>query len=292
MYRLTRVLTYSLFVILLSCTPNEQRESESDKKRPFRVLLINDDGYDSMGIQELYKNLSAKNYDVWMVAPMENQSGSGTSIKIKSRGSELVKYSENKYALDGTPVDCVSIAITLLMNEVPDLVISGINDGPNFGSMQINSGTVGGALKALGYGIPSIAVSLAYLGEGNFHIYMSEAVSYTVSLVEKLETLWKDGEEMLPSGTGLNINYPAVESSVLKGELILKNPEIDKDLFSYTYGDDGFVYRTFNQEVIKLSSSGAFASRKGYITISLLEGKWKTAEEYQKHLETLISTDK
>ena len=148
----------------------------------------------------------------WMVAPIENQSGIGTAIRITGESRELVDHGGQKFAFDGTPTDAFKVAINVVMPEKPDLVISGVNDGPNFGEAHTNSGTVGGAARAVRHGYPAIASSLNHLGpppEGETpETIIVPAVDFTVRLVNILNDEWKAGRMLMPLGTGLSLNYP------------------------------------------------------------------------------------
>lgn len=262
-------------------------------ERPMRILMINDDGYDALGAQMLYEELESKGHEVWIVAPVENQSGAGTSIKWNKKPHKLVKYGERKYAFEGTPTDCFKVAVNLLMDEKPDLVVSGVNDGPNFGEVQFNSGTVGGAARAIRHGYPSVAVSLVYYGgdDKNLGLYLKPAVDYTVNIVEKLSDEWKAGRMIMPLGTGISINYPVGRVNGLK---FIGNEDLYTDFQNYKYGEDRKIYNYVDME--KFSSkvkdmnieTDLTESNRGYVTITIIDGDWDANEIKAKYMEGVL----
>ncbi len=133
-----------------------------------RILLTNDDGIDARGICILEEVLS-ESHEVCVVAPCANRSGSSSSISMYS-DQKLVKKSEKKFFLDGSPVDCVISALRGgYIPFVPEVVISGINNGANLGTDIIYSGTCGAARQASLYGVPGLALSIDFsYGECSF----------------------------------------------------------------------------------------------------------------------------
>lgn len=123
-----------------------------------RILVMNDDGYRAAGIAALVDELS-KVASVTVVAPDENRSGASNSLTL-NRALRVSTARKNWFHVDGTPTDCAYLALTALLDEPPDLAISGINEGANLGDMVIYSGTVAAAMEAYFLGIPAIAVSI------------------------------------------------------------------------------------------------------------------------------------
>ncbi len=165
------------------------------------VLITNDDGYLAPGIQSLIAAMEP-DHEVWMVAPDREQSGSSHKLTL-SQPLRIVKLDERRYSVDGTPTDTVYMAVHHLMPRRPDLVLSGINRGPNLGDDVTYSGTVAAAMEGTVLGIPSIALSLA--GFSN--------LDYTASCQAALQVVdWvvRDG---LPAGTLLNVNIPVEAKS-------------------------------------------------------------------------------
>ena len=163
-----------------------------------RILVTNDDGYRSDGIHALAGALRALG-DVTIVAPVEEASAIGHALTLR-RPLRLDPISDGVYGVDGTPTDCVNIAITQVFNgELPGLVVSGINKGYNLGDDITYSGTVAGALEGALLGIPSLAVSLrATRGEYDFS-YAARAAAVLAEAILR---------SPLPPRTFLNINVP------------------------------------------------------------------------------------
>src|SRR5688500_11912917 len=123
------------------------------------ILVTNDDGYRSDGVRALADALRRIG-DVTVVAPIEEASAIGHALTLR-RPLRLEYIRDGVYGVDGTPTDCVNIAIAHVLRRLPDLVVSGINKGWNLGDDVTYSGTVAGALEGALLGVPSVAVSLA-----------------------------------------------------------------------------------------------------------------------------------
>lgn len=169
------------------------------------ILLSNDDGYESAGIQCLAGALSTKSR-ITVVAPDRNRSGASNSLTLEDP-IRAHKVSENVVRVDGTPTDCVHLAITGLLEHEPDIVISGINAGANMGDDVLYSGTVAAAMEGRFLGLPAIAVSL--VGEKLQHY--ATAAQIVLSLLEDLSNV------PLPSDTILNINVPDLPFEEISG---------------------------------------------------------------------------
>jgi len=151
------------------------------------ILLTNDDGYNAPGIQTLYRTLQAQtNHEISIVAPDGQRSATGHSITL-FQPLFLTEYNlsgqQKGYAISGTPSDCVKLAIQGGLVSKPDVIISGINHGPNLGTDVFYSGTVSAAMEGVLLGIPSIAVSLASYEYINFEpaaIYIAEQLDFIV----------------------------------------------------------------------------------------------------------------
>ena len=169
-----------------------------------KILISNDDGYQATGIQILINELK-KIADLIVVAPDRNRSGSSSSLTL-DKAVKVTKVDDHFYYIDGTPTDCVHIALTGLINFTPDLVVSGINHGPNMGDDTIYSGTVAAAMEGYLLNIPSFAVSMGSNNPKNF----ITAAKVTVDLI-KLYNKKKF------SATLLNVNVPDIPYDNLKG---------------------------------------------------------------------------
>ena len=162
-----------------------------------RILVTNDDGYRSDGILAVAHAL-ARLGQTTIVAPVQEASAIGHALTLR-RPLRLETIADHVFAVDGTPTDCVNIAVTQVFKGLPDLVVSGINKGWNLGDDVTYSGTVAGALEAALLGIPALAVSLrATRGDYDF----GPSVEATLTIAERIL------RRPLPSRTFLNINIP------------------------------------------------------------------------------------
>ncbi|HFD11664.1 MAG TPA: 5'/3'-nucleotidase SurE [Crenotrichaceae bacterium] len=167
-----------------------------DKKNRLRLLLSNDDGYSAPGLVNLAAGLSAF-ADVTVVAPDKNRSGASNSLTLE-QPLRATKVAEQVIKVDGTPTDCVHLAITGLLDEEPDMVFSGINHGANLGDDVLYSGTVAAATEGRFLGLPAVAISLA----SHQSEYFDAAVQVAIDLFKQLE------HQPLPQDTILNVNVP------------------------------------------------------------------------------------
>ena len=174
-----------------------------------RILVSNDDGINSPGIKVLEKIAHGLSEDVWVVAPELEQSGASHSLTTR-RPLRLIERGERRYAVDGTPTDCILLAVKRLLRErLPDLVLSGINGGSNIGEDLTYSGTVAAAMEATLLGIPALALSQDFRdGE---EIPWETGESLGPEIVRRLLARpW-------PETTLFNINFPAVPPPQVAG---------------------------------------------------------------------------
>ncbi len=175
-----------------------------------KILLSNDDGYFAPGLNIL-ANYLAKFAEITVVAPERNRSGASNSLTL-DRPLSVRKASNGFFYVNGTPTDCVHLALTGLMEAPPDMVISGINDGANMGDDTIYSGTVAAAMEGYLLDIPSFAVSMSQHSATHFET----AARVTVELIQHaMKTKCK-------SPLLLNINVPDVPYDALKGKVITR----------------------------------------------------------------------
>ncbi len=170
-----------------------------------KILLSNDDGYRSPGLQAL-ANALARFGELTVVAPDRDRSGASNSLTldVPIRAERL----ENGFIrVNGTPTDCVHLAITGLLDEEPDLVVAGINHGPNLGDDVIYSGTVAAATEGRFLGLPALAVSID--SHEPRHLETAAAV------VERLVAGLRDGD--MAANTILNVNVPDLSLAELRG---------------------------------------------------------------------------
>jgi 5'-nucleotidase len=170
-----------------------------------KILLSNDDGYQSEGLATLALALSDL-AELTIVAPDRNQSGASHSLTLETP-LRVARTREGIYYVNGTPTDCVHVAITGLLEHEPDMVIAGINHGANLGDDVLYSGTVAAAVEGRFLGLPAIAVSLA----GQSPRHFDSAGQAIRILLQRLQ------EETLPPDTILNVNVPDLPFGELKG---------------------------------------------------------------------------
>jgi len=172
-----------------------------------RILLSNDDGYQAPGLLALHGAMSSV-ADVVVVAPDRDRSGASNSLTLEQ--PIRARTAENGFVrVEGTPTDCVHLAITGLLEQEPDMVVSGINAGANMGDDVIYSGTVAAATEGRFLGLPAIAVSLA----SHTPRYFDTAARVVLELVEHLR------EKPLAADSILNINVPDLPHEALQGVL-------------------------------------------------------------------------
>jgi len=168
-------------------------------------LISNDDGYRATGIKVLEKVLSDLG-EIAVVAPDRNRSGASNSLTLDNP-LQIQAYGENHFFVNGTPTDCVHIAITGLLDRNPDMVVSGINSGGNLGDDVLYSGTVAAAMEGRFMGFPAMAVSLV----GDDPVHYDTAASVISDLIKNLHG------NPLASDTILNINIPDLPLEGIKG---------------------------------------------------------------------------
>lgn len=174
------------------------------------ILVTNDDGVYSPGIQVLAKKLRELD-EVVIVAPDRERSAAGHSMTLH-RPLLIEQIKESVYSVNGTPTDCVNIAVKGMLKEEPKLVVSGINKGPNLGDDVTYSGTVAGAIEAVILGVPAIAISLVAREDYLF----SDAAEIAFQTAQRVLKLG------LTKGTLLNVNVPNIPVSEMQGTRITR----------------------------------------------------------------------
>src|SRR5579872_5248300 len=175
-----------------------------------RLLCTNDDGILAPGLESLVRAVQSLG-EVTVVAPDREQSATSHALtmhhplRVKPRG-------ERRFQVDGTPTDCVMLAVEALMPERPDFVLSGINHGQNMGEDVLYSGTVAAAMEGLALGIPSIAISFAGGDHGTDVSLVNDQLDAITTLLRHIVAL-----EHLPADTLFNINLPPLPGAAIKG---------------------------------------------------------------------------
>ncbi len=170
-----------------------------------RILLSNDDGCTAPGLRCLAEHLRPL-HSLEIVAPDRNRSGASNSLTILNP-IRVQRHEDGTYCVDGTPTDCVHLALTGLLAEPKDMVVSGINAGANLGDDTLYSGTVAAAMEGRHLGISAIAVSCVSVNPQHY----ATAARITLRLIDRLQ------REPLPGDTILNVNVPDVPYEELRG---------------------------------------------------------------------------
>ena len=179
-----------------------------------KILICNDDGYQAPGIVALYEALKTV-ADVEVVAPEINNSAKSNALTLHS--PLYVHTAANGFRfVNGTPADCVHIALTGLLGYRPDLVVSGINNGANMGDDTIYSGTVGAAMEGYLFGIPALAFSQTEKGWAHIEVAARRARELVMQLAASLEVL-PDGQMPTQAPWLLNVNIPNLPDEQIKG---------------------------------------------------------------------------
>ncbi|MDP2034928.1 MAG: 5'/3'-nucleotidase SurE [Polaromonas sp.] len=237
-----------------------------------KILICNDDGYQASGIIALYDALKDI-ADVEVVAPEQNNSAKSNALTLHS--PMYVQTAANGFRyINGTPADCVHIALTGLLGYRPDLVVSGINNGANMGDDTIYSGTVGAAMEGYLFGIPSIAFSQTEKGWGHIDTAGRRARDLVQQLIPSLE---KISEGALPTVAPwlLNVNIPNLPDEQLQGYKVcrLGRRHAAERVITQTSPRGETMYWIGGAGPAKEEGEGTdfFATRHGFIAITPLQ---------------------
>ncbi|HWP98290.1 MAG TPA: 5'/3'-nucleotidase SurE [Syntrophomonadaceae bacterium] len=252
-----------------------------------RILLTNDDGVHARGLQALVKELSAI-AEIYLAAPDRERSATGHSITvfepIKAKKTAIAG-TKGAWAVWGTPVDCVKLAIARLIDEKIDLVVSGINHGPNLGTDVLYSGTVSAAAEGVIMGSPSLAVSLnSYQENMNFDF----AAQFTRRVIQAIFHLGMDNRTLL------NINIPDLAAQEIKGLRISRLGVRNYDnLFEERLDPRGNTYYWLGGGVIdeeQEPDSDVVSVESGYISLTPIHldlTNYRLIEEYREAFSSL-----
>lgn len=218
-----------------------------------RILLTNDDGYYSTGINLLYDILS-KHHEVVIVAPKEVMSAKSVSI-ILGKSVEVKQINDHTFAMEGTPADCVAFGLSSL-NKKFDLVVSGCNHGFNISYDTMYSGTIGAGLQALTYRVPAIAISC----EHNFEVIEKCFEDVFSNIIDS---------NLLSTEYILNVNFPL--GNEVKG-IKFTHIYYRRETTYYLKNSDGYyATRELHDENCEDEDSDVYAVHHGYVSISKLK---------------------
>ena len=227
-----------------------------------KILISNDDGYKSEGIKKLYKSLTDL-AEVYLVAPLSNCSAASSSLTI-TKPLTPIKIDKNIYAIDGTPSDCVHMALCGFIKEKIDLVVTGINHGANLGDDVIYSGTVAGAIEGRFIGLPSIAFSIT---STNNIKNIATAGKVARILVENIHN------HNFSIDTILNVNIPDISFNQLKGMSVTRLGKRHKSKPIYKDNSDNTSYWIGENGEKDYDDIGTdfFAIENNYVSITPLQ---------------------
>ncbi|MGA2763215.1 MAG: 5'/3'-nucleotidase SurE [Spirochaetia bacterium] len=238
-----------------------------------RILLTNDDGIHSEGIRQLEKTLGAQ-HELWLVAPESEKSGGSHSITLKD-SIRARCMGEHRFACRGTTADCVIISLLGLIPPKVDMVISGINHGPNLGTDILFSGTAAGARQGALMGVPSVAISLGVYAPPFDFSGASEFVSRNL---QTFRDLWTDDHF-------LNINFPAGAAENVDSVITFPSRRIYRDRLNTYRAPNGdtfcFVHGAVPEAHFEAGSDCQVLS-EGRISISPIHAhprNWVSIEE-------------
>lgn len=255
------VLSFAAAILFTGGVAPGSAESPA-AQQPYRILLTNDDGVRSLGLAALVQALAPLG-EVTIVAPTENQSGTGHAITLNDPiYIERVDVAgKSATGLLATPATCVRVALSKLLQTRPDLIVSGVNRGSNFGLNAYISGTVAAAREGAMQGVPSIAASLDITGHPNY----GPAASATAMVAE----IVKQGG--LPKGIFLNVNVPAGATN--KGLKLAKQSATmgteRYDELRTPYGRP-MLWSFFQQPTFAEPDSDVRATLDGYVAVTPL----------------------
>jgi 5'-nucleotidase len=269
-----RYLTvFAVLLGLLVLRPTADASAQAD----YRILVTNDDGVRAPGLAALVEALAPLG-EITVVAPLENHSGTGHAITLSAPiYADRVPIGENRTAtaVAATPATCVRLALSTLMDARPDLVVSGVNRGSNFGLNAYISGTVAAAREAAMQGIPAIAASLDISGHPNYG--PAAAATARVAGIVKAGGLTR--------GVFLNVNVPAGPADRLKGlKLVRQSSQMGVERFDEARTPYGrrLYWSFFQQPITAEPDTDVQAVLDGYIAVTPLMASEFDAAAFEK----------
>ena len=190
---------------------------------PLRILVTNDDGIHAPGLAALEQVAGSLSSDVWIVAPETEQSGKSHSLSL-SDPLRMRSVDDRRVAVDGTPADCVILAVRKIMPAPPDLVLSGINRGQNMADDVTYSGTIAAAMEGTSLGLKSIALSQVFGKSQRDDIEWTVAATYGPKILRLLSTA------DLGPGVLLNVNFPDCRAGEVRGVEVTRQGKRDQSL--------------------------------------------------------------
>ena len=250
------------------------------------ILLTNDDGVTTVGIQELHRVLGDAGHKVRRFAPNRNYSGSGASLTLREVSVEDISTGEfrNVYAVSGSPATSVIIGASVMSQsgDKPDIIVSGINDGANIGAAPTVSGTVGAILTGLNMlqpSVPGIAISTNPINDDEKSPEYREHFANVASFVANLIEIIRCDDQWLENGQqALHINYPPMPPESIKGVRLAEQGKLARPWLGYAENGDGtYTIRRLNESASVSPSADSTLFHDGYITIVPIDGNYAAA---------------
>lgn len=250
-----------------------------------RILITNDDGIHAPGLTVLERIARKISDDVWVCAPETDQSGVGRSITM-NEPLRLREVTDKKYALSGTPTDCVIMGVREILPQKPDLILSGVNSGENICDYVTYSGTVAGAMEGSLLGVKSIALSQAYVFDAGVRIIPWETAEvHGPDIIRKLVAL------DTPKRTFFNVNFPNCKPDEIAG-IETTNQGINEHVLGMEKRSDGrgfpYYWLSFSKsDELKIPGSDLEALRTNKISVTPLKVD-KTDHSFHKSLNEVF----
>jgi 5'-nucleotidase len=232
-----------------------------------RILLTNDDGIHAPGMAVLEAIAARLSDDVWVCAPAEENSGAGHSLTLHMP-VRLQQHGEKRFSVTGTPTDSVNLALRkLFAEEKPDLILSGVNNGENLADDVTYSGTVSAAMEGALAGIPAVALSQAMRDAGNGFSAAEHWAEMVLAPLVKMQ---------IARRTVINVNFPALPASEVRGVRVVRQGFHDYGRGSLTEGTDprGRAYYWFGLQDIEHTldhGTDLETVNEGYIAVTPLQ---------------------
>jgi 5'/3'-nucleotidase SurE len=259
------------------------------QSRSLKILLTNDDGFDSAGLKAMQTALAGAGHQVTVVAPAANQSS--TSMSMTSGTLKVDNKGEGVWAVHGTPADAATIGLAHILRDTPqDLVVSGTNAGQNLGTSANGSGTVSAAIAAARLGVPAIATS-AGLGADAGTAY-DVAATLAIQMIGALAAARPANGKLLPDRLVINVNVPAVPAGKLRG--IRWAPLSHRSSYTRVYaaGDNPGEVRSrlaLSTEPLTEKDTDLALFNQGYVTLTLLDGDLGATAAASSAVSSLLS---
>ncbi|MGY6550368.1 MAG: 5'/3'-nucleotidase SurE [Erythrobacter sp.] len=235
-----------------------------------RILLTNDDGYHAPGLEVLEAIARQFSDDIWICAPSEEQSGAGHALTL-NRPVRLVKFAERRFAVTGTPTDSVVMALRHVLDNPPDLILSGVNRGANLGDDITYSGTVSAAIEGALGGVPAVAFSQVHNAQS-----LASGVPFEAARQWGAKVLAPLLDAPHAARTVINVNFPPLPAAEVKGIRVVRQGFHDYARGTVVEGQDprGYKYFWFGLDPIEHTmdhGTDLEAIDDGYVAVTPLQ---------------------